>query len=159
MSDLHDPDAIATKAQRLLERVLLRLGVSRSLAKDARGETARNVLRELVVATRRNDELKRAVRTLGGLVGEAAKHPHVADLLERVQEVALDPTSNALDVDPRSLPLGVHTPVPAAETLSTPPRGHAVVAREVDATLDGAPTVPFAPSKPVQGPWPSGRKR
>jgi hypothetical protein len=107
---------------------LLNDRLSPALRVELRGETVHNALIELVVATRRNDALKRCVRVLAGTLGVHALTPAVSEVLENLQADARLPTS----IPPRPLPKGVSTPV--GNDDPTVPRAAPVLAHEQDAT-------------------------
>lgn len=144
-TDLTGVDTLVDALQLELEDVLAELKV-RGASFYARGESARNYLRELVVATRRNDPLQRARRQFAGLLGDPGHSALLLAFLQRVQQDALAPPD-----DRRTLPLptGVATPVPDYD--ATPIPGPPVKAIEVDATR------PLSP-RPVGGPWNVRRK-
>lgn len=142
-TDLAGVDVLVSSLQPELEQVLVELRV-RDAERYAHGEPARNYLRELIVATRRNDPLHRAQRQFCGILpGEAGRSVLLLAFLRRVQQDAY-----ASDDERRTLPLprGVATPVPDYDDDRTPIPGPPVDAKEVDATR------PLTP-KPTRGPW------
>lgn len=138
-TDMRGAEALADDLQRELVRAVDDLRGPET-AEKAKGELIRNALIELIVATRRNDEFNRIVRTIAREVGLVAKGPLIRALLLRGQEEARQPVGAALLTeldDPEK------TPVPGAL---------AAAEIEVDVTPERGAT------RRVIGPWPDKRR-
>jgi hypothetical protein len=143
-TDMAGAGVLVDARQSELVHALRALG-NRAAAKEAQGETVRNLLVELVVETRRNDALVRARRKLQRAIGlTTATEPEVYAVLELLQQDARPPRVQS------ELP-----PAIAGSSASTTPRKTRPRATPVKATkeVDATPTRKVRGPRKVGGPW------
>lgn len=142
-TDAQGADFLVDEAAREIERAVDEL-LGPGQGTVARSEVVRMALLECVIATRRNDPLRRMTQALSGAgLGAVARGALVQSVLRNLQDAA----RGTAPYSGRPLPLGIATPVPAHadgddDLDRTPVPGPAVNAIEVDATPHNAPTRP-----------------